>query len=125
MPNLIKKIIDVIKGKKTLIFINKELKTIQDLDDFEIINAYQTISIQSSNYLQELINRKISNEFTMFPRDINDELTSFNTDLKTFIKNSIKKEDYDSAHSFKMNQKSIETLKQQINNNRKYILRVK
>ena len=74
---------------------------------------------------QEFINRKISNEFKMKARDINDELFEFKKDLDYFMKNQANKEKFDSANNLKLQKDKVDMLIRDINNNRQYIVRVK
>lgn len=128
MFDLIKNLIKVLKGEKIImIHDSKDLEPIDvtKLNDFDLINKYQTSSFNNSIYLQEFINRKISNEFKIRARDINDELFEFKKDLDYFMKNQANKEKFDSANNLKLQKDKVDMLIRDINNNRQYIIKVK
>lgn len=128
MFDLIKNLIKVLKGEKIImIHDSKDLEPIDvtKLNDFDLINKYQTSSFNNSIYLQEFINRKISNEFKIRARDINDELFEFKKDLDYFMKNQANKEKFDSANNLKLQKDKVDMLIRDINNNRQYIVKVK
>ena len=128
MFDLIKNLIKVLKGEKIImIHDSKDLEPIDvtKLNDFDLINKYQTSSFNNSIYLQEFINRKISSEFKIRARDINDELFEFKKDLDYFMKNQADKEKFDSANNLKLQKDKVDMLIRDINNNRQYIVKVK
>ena len=128
MFDFIKNLFKVLKGEKILmIHDSKDFEPIDvtKLNDFDLINKYQTSSFNNSIYLQEFINRKISNEFKIKARDINDELFEFKKDLDYFMKNQADKEKFDSANNLKLQKDKVDMLIRDINNNRQYIVKVK
>ena len=128
MFDLIKNLIKVLKGEKIImIHDSKDLEPIDvtKLNDFDLINKYQTTSFNNSIYLQEFINRKIGGEFKIKARDINDELFEFKKDLDYFMKNQANKEKFDSANNLKLQKDKVDMLIRDINNNRQYIIKVK
>ena len=128
MFDFIKNLFKVLKGEKILmIHDSKDFEPVDvtKLNDFDLINKYQTSSFNNSIYLQEFINRKISNEFKMKARDINDELFEFKKDLDYFMKNQANKEKFDSANNLKLQKDKVDMLIRDINNNRQYIIKVK
>lgn len=128
MFDFIKNLFKVLKGEKILmIHDSKDFEPVDvtKLNDFDLINKYQTSSFNNSIYLQEFINRKISNEFKIRARDINDELFEFKKDLDYFMKNQANKEKFDSANNLKLQKDKVDMLIRDINNNRQYIVKVK
>ena len=128
MFDFIKNLFKVLKGEKILmIHDSKDFEPVDvtKLNDFDLINKYQTSSFNNSIYLQEFINRKISNEFKIKARDINDELFEFKKDLDYFMKNQADKEKFDSANNLKLQKDKVDMLIRDINNNRQYIVKVK
>ena len=128
MFDFIKNFFKILKGEKILMIHDSkdfEPVDITKLNDFDLINKYQTSSFNNSIYLQEFINRKISNEFKMKARDINDELFEFKKDLDYFMKNQANKEKFDSANNLKLQKDKVDMLIRDINNNRQYIIKVK
>ena len=128
MFDFIKNLFKVLKGEKILMIHDSkdfEPLDVTKLNDFDLINKYQTSSFNNSIYLQEFINRKISNEFKMKARDINDELFEFKKDLDYFMKNQANKEKFDSANKLKLQKDKVDMLIRDINNNRQYIIKVK
>ena len=128
MFDFIKNLFKVLKGEKILMIHDSkdfEPVDITKLNDFDLINKYQTSSFNNSIYLQEFINRKISNEFKIRARDINDELFEFKKDLDYFMKNQASKEKFDSANNLKLQKDKVDMLIRDINNNRQYIVKLK
>lgn len=128
MFDFIKNFFKILKGEKILmIHDSKDFEPIDvtKLNDFDLINKYQKSSFNNSIYLQEFINRKISNEFKIKARDINDELFEFKKDLDYFMKNQANKEKFDSANNLKLQKDKVDMLIRDINNNRQYIVKVK
>ena len=128
MFDFIKNLIKVLKGEKIImIHDSKDLEPIDvtKMNDFDLINKYQTTSFNNSIYLQEFINRKIGSEFKIKARDINDELFEFKKDLDYFMKNQANKEKFDNANNLKLQKDKVDMLIKDINNNRQYIVRVK
>lgn len=128
MFDFIKNLFKVLKGEKILmIHDSKDFEPVDvtKLNDIDLINKYQTSSFNNSIYLQEFINRKISNEFKIRARDINDELFEFKKDLDYFMKNQADKEKFDSANNLKLQKDKVDMLIRDINNNRQYIVKVK
>ena len=128
MFDLIKNLIKVLKGEKIImIHDSKDLEPIDvtKMNDFDLINKYQTTSFNNSIYLQEFINRKIGSEFKIKARDINDELFEFKKDLDYFMQTQANKEKFDNANNLKLQKDKVDMLIRDINNNRQYIVRVK
>lgn len=124
---ILKKIWGVIKGRNKIMFVPKEekLKKVEDFDDFELINSYQAISSHQHIYLQELMQRKISKRFVVFPKDIKDELNLCRTDINHFIAESVEREDYEKAHEFEIYKKRIKNLIIRMEEDKKYIMQIK
>ena len=128
MFDFIKNFFKILKGEKILmIHDSKDFEPIDvtKLNDFDLINKYQTSSFNNSIYLQEFINRKIGSEFKIKARDINDELFEFKKDLDYFMQTQANKEKYDNANNLKLQKNKVDMLIRDINNNRQYIVRVK
>lgn len=128
MFDFIKNLIKVLKGEKIImIHDSKDLEPIDvtKMNDFDLINKYQTTSFNNSIYLQEFINRKIGSEFKIKARDINDELFEFKKDLDYFMQTQANKEKFDNANNLKLQKNKVDLLIRDINNNRQYIVRVK
>ena len=128
MFDFIKNFFKILKGEKILmIHDSKDFEPIDvtKLNDFDLINKYQTSSFNNSIYLQEFINRKIGSEFKIKARDINDELFEFKKDLDYFMQTQANKEKFDNANNLKLQKNKVDMLIRDINNNRQYIVRVK